>query len=257
MQTLVSIVTPIYNKAPFVGETIETILNQTYKNWELLLINDASTDNSQKAVQEFINRDNRIKYFEFSENKGAAEARNYGSKMASGDFIAFLDADDLWHNSKLETQIQTLIENSVDVCFGSYEMIDTESKPLNIKVNALPVLTYEKLLRANYIGNLTGIYNCKKLGKIYTKDLRKRQDWLLWIEALRRSKKPAYGVSETIAYYRKSDNTLSSDKVNLIKHNFNVYRKGLRFNFIKSCFYLLLFFYEHFFIKSRLIKPIA
>jgi len=249
MQPLVSIVTPIYNKEQFVGETIETILNQTYKNWELLLINDASRDNSQKAVQEFINRDHRIKYFEFSKNKGAAEVRNYGSKMASGDFIAFLDADDLWHNSKLETQIQTLLENNVDVCFGGYEMIDAKSNPL-------PVLTHDKLLKANYIGNLTGIYNCKNLGKIYTKDLKKRQDWLLWIEALKRSRKPAHGISETIAYYRKSDNSLSSNKLNLIKHNFNVYRKGLNFNFVKSCFYLLLFFYEHFFVKARLIKSI-
>ena len=257
MQPLVSIVTPIYNNEGVIGETIQSVLDQSYTNWELLLINDASRDNSQKAVQEFINRDHRIKYFEFSKNKGVAEVRNYGSKMASGDFIAFLDADDLWHNSKLETQIQTLLENSVDVCFGGYEMIDAESKPLNIKVNALRVLTYEKLLKANYIGNLTGMYNCKKLGKIYTKDLKKRQDWLLWIEALKRSRKPAHGISETIAYYRKSDNSLSSNKMKLIKHNFNVYRKGLRFNFIKSCFYLLLFFYEHFFIKSRLIKPIA
>ncbi|MCA0152364.1 glycosyltransferase family 2 protein [Winogradskyella vincentii] len=257
MDQLVSIVTPIFNKEKVIEETIQSVLNQTYTNWELLLVNDASSDNSSNLVKKFVEQDERIKYSEFSSNKGAAEARNYGSKMAKGEYIAFLDADDLWHKTKLEIQIQALNEKNIDVCFGSYEMVDSKSNPLNIKVHTLPVLTYNKLLKANYIGNLTGIYNCKNLGKIYTKDLKKRQDWLLWIEALKRSQKPAHGISETIAYYRKSDNSLSSNKVNLIKHNFNVYRKGLRFNFVKSCFYLLLFFYEHFFVKSRLIKSIA
>ena len=256
MDQLVSIVTPIFNNEKVIEETIQSVLNQTYTNWELILVNDASSDNSSNLVKKFVEQDKRIKYYEFSTNKGAAEARNYGSKMAKGDYIAFLDADDLWHKTKLEIQIKTLNEKNIDVCFGSYEMVDSKSNPLNIKVHTLPVLTYDKLLKANYIGNLTGIYNCKNLGKIYTKDLKKRQDWLLWIEALKKSRKPAHGISETIAYYRKSDNSLSSNKMKLIKHNFNVYRKGLRFNFVKSGFYLLLFFYEHFFVKSRLIKSI-
>jgi glycosyltransferase involved in cell wall biosynthesis len=257
MQPLVSIVTPIYNNEGVIEETIQSVLNQTYTNWELLLVNDASIDKSGQVANKFLAQDTRIKLFEFTENKGAAKARNYGSKMAKGDYIAFLDADDLWHKTKLEVQIKMLIDKDIDVCFGSYEMINSESKSLNIKVTALPTLTYKKLLRENYIGNLTGIYNCKKLGKIYTKDLKKRQDWLLWMEALKRSRKPALGITETIAYYRKSDNSLSSNKIKLIKHNFNVYRKGLEFNFVKSCLYLMLFFYEHFIVKSKLIKQLT
>jgi len=257
MQPLVSIVTPIFNSEKVIGETIQSVLNQSYTNWELLLVNDASIDKSGIVANEFLAQDTRIKLFEFSENKGAAEARNYGSKMANGDYITFLDADDLWHKTKLEVQIKMLIDKDIDVCYGSYEMINSESKSLNIKVTALSILTYKKLLRANYIGNLTGIYNCTRLGKIFTKDLKKRQDWLLWIEALRRSEKPAVGISDTIAYYRKSENSLSSNKMELIKHNFNVYRKGLEFNFVKSCFYLMLFFYEHFLVKSKLIKKLT
>jgi len=256
MQPLVSIVTPIFNNEMVIGETIQSVLDQSYTNWELLLVNDASIDKSGIVIKDFLEADSRIKFFDFFENKGAAAARNYGTKMTIGDYIAFIDADDLWEKSKLEIQMKTLIDENIDVCFGSYEMINSESKPLKIKVNAPPILTYKKLLRANYIGNLTGIYNCKKLGKIYTKDLKKRQDWLLWIEALKRSKKPARGIKETIAYYRISDNSLSSNKFNLIKHNFNVYRKGLNFNFLKSCYYLLLFFYEHFVVKRQLIKKI-
>jgi glycosyltransferase involved in cell wall biosynthesis len=257
VQPLVSIVTPIYNNEGVIEETIQSVMYQSYTNWELLLVNDGSIDNSSEVANKHVAKDPRIKLFEFIENRGAAEARNQGSEKAKGDYIAFLDADDLWHNQKLEIQLKLMTEKNVDVCFGSYEMINSESKPLNKKVYALPQLTYKKLLRANYIGNLTGIYNCKKLGKIFTEDFKKRQDWLLWLEALKRSKKPAYGIEKTIAYYRDSDHSLSSNKFNLVKHNFNVYRKGLNFNFLKSCFYLLLFFYEHFAVKGKLIKKIT
>ena len=108
MDQLVSIVTPIFNNEKVIEETIQSVLNQTYTNWELILVNDASSDNSSNLVKKFVEQDKRIKYYEFSDNKGAAEARNHGSKMAKGDYIAFLDADDLWHKTKLEIQINRL-----------------------------------------------------------------------------------------------------------------------------------------------------
>jgi len=256
MQPLVSIITPIYNNANVIAKTISSVLNQTYPNWELLLVDDASLDETIDTVKPYTESDLRIKLFLHSKNKGAAEARNLGTKMATGNYIAFLDADDLWKENKLELQVKQLINNVTDVSFGSYEWIDSKGDPLNKKVHAAKVLTYNKLLKANYIGNLTGIYNCERLGKIFTKDLKKRQDWLLWLEALNRSAKPAIGIQETIAYYRITDGSLSSNKTNLIKHNFNVYRKGLGFNLVKSLAYLLQFLFEHLFIKKRLIKPI-
>ncbi len=256
MRPLVSIVTPMYNNAAVINETIQSVISQTYPNWELILIDDCSEDYTQKVVAHLLKLDTRIKYYEHSNNKGAAEARNLGTKMAKGDFIAFLDADDLWAKDKLEVQLNLLNTSRADVCFGSYEWIDAMSNPLNIKVQALKILSYKKLLKANYIGNLTGIYNCKKLGKIFTKDLKKRQDWLLWLEALRRSEKPAVGIAETIAYYRITDGSLSSNKINLIKHNFKVYNKGLGLPYIKSTVYLLRFLFEHLIIKKRLIKKL-
>lgn len=198
----------------------------------------------------------KIKIYKHAKNKGVAKARNLGTKMAKGRYIAFLDADDLWVKNKLELQVNILNSKNTDVCFGSYKWIDAQSNSLNIKVQALKSLTHKKLLKANYIGNLTGIYNCDTLGKIYTEDLKKRQDWLLWLESLSRSKKPAIGISEIIAHYRITEGSLSSNKINLIKHNFNLYRKGLGFSFIKSSVYLLKFFYEHLIIKKRLIKTI-
>lgn len=256
MNPTVSVITPMYNNEYVISETIISVLNQTYTNWEMLLIDDASSDQTVKIVKAFINKDSRIKLFSHTQNKGAAEARNLGTKMAKGNYIAFLDADDLWTNNKLELQVNLLLSDITDVSFGSYEWIDSKSKPLNKKVHALKQLNYSKLLKANYIGNLTGIYNCEKLGKIYTKDLKKRQDWLLWLDAIKRSNKPAIGIAETIAYYRITEGSLSSNKTNLLKHNFNVYNKGLGFSYLKSSVYLLKFLYEHLFIKSRLIKTI-
>ncbi|WP_439152084.1 glycosyltransferase family 2 protein [Winogradskyella sp.] len=257
MQPLVSVITPMYNNQAVITETIESVLNQTYKNWELLLVDDASNDDTKSIVESLQPNDGRIHLFSKKKNKGAAEARNLGTKNANGSYIAFLDADDLWEKNKLEKQVKILESDTTDICFGSYEHIDSKGRPLHKKVQALPRLSYKKLLKANYIGNSTGIYNCKNLGKIYTKDLKKRQDWLLWLEALKRSEKPAIGIEETIAYYRISEGSLSSNKTNLIKHNFNVYRKGLGLSFFKSAFLMVEFFYEQLIIKQRLVKTIS
>jgi glycosyltransferase involved in cell wall biosynthesis len=256
MQLLVSIVTPMYNNETVIKETIQSVINQTYRYWELLLIDDCSSDHTVELVEQLVELDPRIKLFKHSKNKGAAAARNLGTKMSKGHYIAFLDADDLWLKDKLEQQMNILKTKNYDVCFGSYEWINSDGKSLQTKVEALKTLTYKKLLRANYIGNLTGIYNCKKLGKIYTKDLKKRQDWLLWLEALKRSENPACGITETIAYYRITEGSLSSNKINLIKHNYNVYKKGLGFSHVKSSVYILKFFYEHLIVKKRLIKTL-
>ena len=257
MEPLVSIITPMYNNANVIIETITSVINQVYTNWELLLIDDASSDETIAVLKPFTESDSRIKLFQHNKNKGAAEARNLGTKMATGNYIAFLDADDLWKENKLGLQVHQLTNNITDVSFGTYEWIDSKSKPLNKRVEALKQLSYNKLLKANYIGNLTGIYNCEKLGKIYTKDLKKRQDWLLWLEALKRSDKPAISIQETIAYYRITEGSLSSNKTNLIKHNFNVYYKGLGYSYLKSSLYLVQFLFEHLLIKKRLIKSIA
>ncbi|WP_417859709.1 glycosyltransferase family 2 protein [Winogradskyella sediminis] len=257
MQPLVSIITPMYNNANVIEKTIRSVLKQTYSNWELLLVDDASTDEIETVLKPYVDKDSRIKLFVHKNNEGAAKARNLGTKMAKGNYIAFLDADDLWESHKLQLQVAQLKSNNTDVCYGSYEWVDSNGKSLNKKVHVLKSLTYNKLLKANYIGNLTGIYNSEKLGKIYTKDLKKRQDWLLWLEALKRSEKPAVGIIKTIAYYRITEGSLSSNKTNLIKHNFNVYRIGLGFSFLKSVVYLIQFFNEHLLVKKRLIRPIT
>ena len=256
MKPLTSIITPLYNSEVFIAETINSVIGQTYNNWELLLIDDGSKDKTIKIVESYIKQYPNISLIKNKTNLGAAISRNKGIKVAKGEYIAFLDADDLWKPTKLEKQISFMIDENCDVCFSSYEQINEAGEPLNKLVKALPVLNYKTLLKTNYIGNLTGIYSAKKLGKITSPNLRKRQDWLLWLSAIKTSGKPAKSIQESLAYYRVRDNSMSSDKFELLKHNYNVYRKGLGFSVLKSMYRMVLFLYEQFFVKSKLIVSI-
>tara|TARA_R110002049_G_scaffold51245_2_gene145051 strand:- start:748 stop:1533 length:786 start_codon:yes stop_codon:yes gene_type:complete len=247
----VSIITPMYNSEAFISETINSVINQTYKNWELFLIDDASQDNTLWIVQPFLNSHSNIKVIKNERNFGAAISRNKGIEAAKGGYIAFLDADDVWKPEKLETQIAFMQNHHCDVSFSSYEQIDEEGNFLNKLVKALPKLTYKKFLKSNYIGNLTGMYNAKILDKITAPNLRKRQDWLLWLAAIKKSGKPALGIPESLAYYRVRKNSISSNKWNLLKHNYWVYKKGLGFSTVKSIYCMLVFLKEHFFVKSK------
>ncbi len=247
----VSVITPSYNSEQFINQTITSVLNQTYKDWELIVIDDASSDNTIEIVNKFIKEHSNIRLIQNKKNSGAAISRNKGIEAAKGDFIAFLDADDLWKPQKLEKQIAFINEHQCDVCFSSYDLMNEEGDPLNAQIKALQSLSYKKLLKSNYVGNLTGIYNAKTLGKITSVNLRKRQDWLIWLEAIKKSGKPALGIQETLAIYRVRESSISSNKLNLIKYNYWVYKKGLGFSTIKSVCSLIVFLFEHFFVKSK------
>ncbi|MFH6767372.1 glycosyltransferase family 2 protein [Gaetbulibacter aquiaggeris] len=253
MKPLVSIITPMFNSEVFISETINSVLNQTFLNWELLLIDDYSSDKTIAIVNEFITQTPNIKLLKNEANLGAAISRNKGIMEAQGDYIAFLDADDLWKPEKLQIQIEFMQTEDCDVCFSCYEQINETGKPLNKLIKALPELTYKKFLKSNYIGNLTGMYNANVLGKITTPDLRKRQDWAMWLDAIKKSGKPARSIQESLAYYRVRKDSMSSNKLNLIKYNYLVYKKGLGFSTLKSIYYMLIFLREHFFIKSKQI----
>ncbi|MGB6269472.1 MAG: glycosyltransferase family 2 protein [Olleya sp.] len=253
MKPLVSIITPLYNSEAFIEQTIHTILNQSYTNWELILIDDCSKDKTIAIAEDFILKYPKIKLLKNKTNSGAAISRNKGIAEANGDFIAFLDADDLWTPNKLEVQVHFMQTNNCDVSFSSYQQIDEVGQPLNKLVNALPVLSYYKYLKTNYIGNLTGMYNTKTLGKIISPNLRKRQDWLLWLSAIKTSGKPALGIQESLAFYRVRANSISSNKIEMLKYNYLVYKKGLGLSTIKSLYYMCLFIWEQFFVKSKLI----
>ena len=137
---LISIITPLYNAEPFISETVKSVLNQTYQNWEQIIVNDASTDGSFKKVNAFAQKDDRIRIEDLSSNKGAAYCRNLATSLARGSYIAFLDSDDLWHPDKLEKQLAFMIQNQCDVSYTSYLHIDESGKSLNKRIVALPEL---------------------------------------------------------------------------------------------------------------------
>lgn len=241
----------MFNSEAYISDTINSVISQTYTNWELLLIDDCSTDKTLQIVNKYVSLYPNIKLLKSNTNLGAAISRNKGIEAAKGKYIAFLDADDLWKPTKLQVQTAFMETQNCDVSFSSYEQMDELGKPLNKLIKALPKLTYQKYLKSNYIGNLTGVYNAEILGKIKAPNLRKRQDWAMWLLAIKKSRKPAKGIQESLAHYRVRKDSMSSNKINLLKHNYLVYRKGLGFSTLKSIFYMLVFLYEHFFVKSK------
>lgn len=253
---LVSVVTPVYNSALFLEKTILSVINQTYPHWELILVDDCSTDASFEIAKAYSEKDSRIKPFQLKQNQGAGVSRNFGIKEALGSYIAFLDADDLWTPEKLQKQLDFMTKNNCTICYSSYQLMNEDGSLQPKIIEALPKLTFKKLLKSNYIGNLTGIYNAAALGKIYAPVIRKRQDWALWLSALKLENK-AMGIQEPLAFYRVRKNSISKNKTSLLKYNFAVYNKVLGYNTLKSIFMMSAFLWEHFFVKSNQIKLLS
>lgn len=251
---LISIITPLYNAEKFITETILSIQKQTYSNWEAFIVDDCSSDLSAQVVEKVVYKDARIQFIKNDINNGAAHCRNQATELAKGDYIAFLDADDLWHPEKLEKQLRFMQANNCGVSFTSYVQIDEDSQPIGKRVKALPRLTYKKQHANNYIGNLTGMYNASILGKISAPNMRKRQDWAIWLEAIKRSGEPALGMQEDLASYRFHSGSMSENKFALVQYNFNFYRSYLGYSWMRSFFYLLRFFWEYFFIRPKQIE---
>lgn len=251
---LVSVITPLYNSASFIFKTVSSLQTQSYTHWELLIVDDHSTDDSVAIIEAMAIKDSRINLYKISKNKGAASCRNYAIDIANGDYMAFLDSDDLWHPEKLMKQISFMRKHACDVSFTSYLHINEKGDSLGKRIVALNSLSYKKQKRNNYIGNLTGIYHVARLGKILAPDLRKRHDWALWLEAIKRSGKPALGLQEDLAYYRIREGSMSSNKLNLIKYNFAFYRKYLGYSWVRSNLCLLRFLWEYFIIRPKQIE---
>lgn len=250
-EPLVSIITPLYNSEKYVAETIDSVLNQTYKNWEMLIVDDCSSDNGPRIVKKYHEQDKRIKYIKLDKNSGAAVARNKAIELAKGKYIAFLDSDDLWKSEKLEKQINFMKENEYLVSYSEYEEIDKNSKSLNIliKIPKKP-LTFRTYLLTTPIGCLTGIYNVEKLGKIYMPLAPKREDAAFWLEILKRTR--VFPLIENLASYRIHTESVSSNKSKLIKYQWKLYREFAELSVAESLFYLgAMVFTKVFKIKEK------
>ena len=207
---LVSIIMPSWNTGRFIGESIQSVLNQTYRNWELIIVDDCSTDNTDEVVASF--QDERIRYFHNEHNSGAALTRNYALREARGEWIAFLDSDDLWEPEKLEHQIKFMVDNGYSLSYTEYEKIDEASQPLNIYVSGPETVNKRKMYHYDYIGQLTMMYSAKHFGLIQIKDIKKNNDYAIRLQLFRQPDTCAYLLRENLAKYRIRKVSISHDK---------------------------------------------
>ncbi len=236
-EKLISIIMPTYNCGKFIGETIETVIKQTYKNWELIIVDDCSKDETEKTVKKYVENDNRIKYHKLETNQGAAVARTQAMKMAEGNYIAFLDSDDLWKEDKLEKQLKFMEENNYNFTCTAYEQIDEKGKLLNKVVNPKIKANYNRILLDCPVGNSTVMYNVDKLGKFEVPNIRKRNDDALWLQILKKEKY-IYGMNDVLMEYRIRSNSISSNKLDLVKYHWQLYREIEHLSIIRSIFHI-------------------
>jgi teichuronic acid biosynthesis glycosyltransferase TuaG len=237
MRELVSIITPSYKSEKLISQTIESVLAQTYENWEMIIVDDLSPDNSNVVIEKYCKKNSRIKLVKLKKNSGPAVARNRAIEEADGRYIAFLDADDLWHYEKLEKQIDFMKSNKYELSYTSYATMRESGELLNNIIKARSTLNYKELLKSNKIGCLSAIYDTKRIGKIYMPLIKKRQDYGLWLRILKRVDF-AYGMDQILGTYRIMPNSVSSNKIGLLKYNYALFREHEKFSILKSLYYL-------------------
>ncbi len=248
----VSIVCPIYNAEKYLEETVHSVRGQTYPHWELLLVLDAqSTDQSQAIAQKWSQKDNRIHLLESEAHRGVAHNRNHGIQKATGDFIAFLDADDLWLPQKLEKQISFMIAHTIDFSYHSYQQMSSSGELLPLVRKAPPTVSYISLLKTNSIGCLTVMIRAEKAKRHSFRPHMPHEDFLFWLEILKEIPQ-AEGLDEVLAHYRIVPQSRSSNKKRAAYDRWLLYRKILKINLIKSIYYFA--FYSLTAILQRL-KP--
>ena len=237
-QDLVSIIVPVYNAERFLKDTINTILNQTYKNWELILVDDCSTDKSVNIINKYSKKDKRINLVKNKVNSKAAVSRNNGIKKSSGRYLCFLDADDLWDKQKLEKQVSFMKNNNCAFSFTGYEFADKDGNPNGKKVFIPNKINYKQALKNTTIWTSTVMFDMKKLSKedIYMPNV-KSEDTATWWKVLKKID-CAYGLNEILSFYRRTQGTLSSNKLEAIKRIWNLYRNQEQLNLFFSfyCF---------------------
>lgn len=234
LEDLVSIIMPAYNCDDFIGTTLESIIAQTYKNWELIIIDDCSTDNTFQIVKVYSLKDTRIKYHKLDINSGAAVARNKAIDLANGKYMAFLDSDDVWFPEKLSKQIEFMRINNYSFSCTSYTKIDDKGNFLNRIIEAKIKSDYNGLLKT-CPGNSTVIYDAEVLGKFKIPNIKKRNDYVMWLQVIKKSKY-LYGLKEPLGSHRIRSGAISSKKSSLVSYHWKVYREIEKLSLVKSSY---------------------
>lgn len=232
---LVSIIIPVYNASRFLEETINSIQEQTYSNWEAIFIDDCSSDNSYDIIKQYQKNDKRIKVIKNKINNGVAISRNNGIDYAKGEYLCFLDADDKWHPKKLEKQINFMQELNCEFSFTGYQFANEKCNP-NGKIVSVPdKINYQQALKNTTIWTSTVMFDMGKLTKddIYMPNIKRGQDTATWWKVLKKIEY-AYGLNEVLSYYRRTNNSLSANKLTALKRTWNLYRNVEHLNILSS-----------------------
>ncbi|MEZ4853140.1 glycosyltransferase family 2 protein [Flavobacterium sp.] len=238
MNALVSIITPTYNSAKHIAETIQSVQNQTYKNWEWIIVDDGSTDNTKEIILDFQAKDTRIHFVKLNQNSGPAIARNTGIEKATGDFMTFLDADDIWFPTFIENSLNTIQKTKIPFVFSSYKRSNEKLEFVYSDFIVPQKVTYTDILKSNSISCLTAFLDIKALGKKFMPLIKKRQDMGLWLQYLKEIPF-AYGIQECQAIYRIRENSLSRKKSDLIVYQWKFYREVEKLTIFQSIYYMV------------------
>ncbi|WP_017471012.1 glycosyltransferase family 2 protein [Amphibacillus jilinensis] len=244
----VSVITPTYNAARFIENTIVSVQQQSYQNWEMVIVDDQSTDDTVRVINKLMEQDQRIRLIELNTNQGPARARNVALKAAEGRYIAFLDSDDQWLVNKLEQQVLYMQQSNVAFTYTAYNRVQLhDDGRKEIKAVSVPSqVTYKQLLKQNVIGCLTVMIDVEKTGPVQMFDIRARQDYALWLELTRRGFE-AHGINEVLANYSVRVGSLSSNKIKMAKQNWRVYREVEKLSLPVAIWY----FIHYAFLKTK------
>ena len=239
----VSIITPCYNASVYISQAILSVLSQTYPNWELIIVDDCSTDNSVDIIQNYARKDDRIKYFRTDKSSGSPTLpRNIGIEHAKGRYIAFLDSDDAWLPDKLEKQVKLFDDERVAIVFSDYEKMSEEGERNHRVVKAPHEVDYKHLLRGNVIGCLTAIYDTAKVGKMFFMQ-HTHEDYILWLSILKKGF-VAVNTGTVEALYRVRRNSVSSNKLKVLSWQWDIYRNIEKTSLLKAMYYFAHYAYK-------------
>ncbi|USL96177.1 glycosyltransferase family 2 protein [Riemerella anatipestifer] len=230
----VSIITPCYNASKFLKETINSVLNQTFTNWEWIISDDNSKDNSVEIIKQI--NDPRIKLIESKQNGGAGKARNLALELATGRYITFLDADDLWETNFLEEMVSFMKRENAELAYSNYARCDENLTPIIEDFKADKIVTFNNLLKTCRLSLLSSMYDSQRVGKEFFPEGSKREDHVMWLNLLKKipQGKP---LPKTMAKYRMHSNSVSRKKSNIIKDQYLVYKDFMNFSTLKSLYY--------------------
>lgn len=232
---LISIITPVYNSENYIKDTIDSVISQTYTNWELLIADDCSLDKTEEIIRRY--DDSRIKYHKLEKNSGAAVARNTVLELAKGNYIAFLDADDMWKPDKLDQQINFMNKNGYGFTFSGYEIL---RKGQNKIIKVPKSLSYNQFMKNTIIGTLTVMIDRSIIGDVRLVNVEKDHDSMTWARILRQGYK-AYGLNESLAYYRKVSGSISNDKFKAVKRHWKNCREIEKLSVLRCLYYFLFY----------------